>query len=45
MGMCQLSQLLDLGAGLGFPALPLKIARPELEIVSVDAVGKKIAFV
>jgi len=36
--------LLDLGAGPGFPALPLKIARPELEIVSVDAVGKKIAF-
>ena len=37
-------RLLDLGSGAGFPALPLKIARPELEIVSVDAVGKKIAF-
>ena len=37
-------RLLDLGSGPGFPALPLKIARPALEIVSVDAVGKKIAF-
>ncbi|TFG86510.1 MAG: 16S rRNA (guanine(527)-N(7))-methyltransferase RsmG [Gemmatimonadales bacterium] len=37
-------RLLDLGSGPGFPALPLKIVRPELEIVSVDAVGKKIAF-
>lgn len=37
-------RLLDLGSGAGFPALPLKIACPALEIVSVDAVGKKIAF-
>jgi 16S rRNA (guanine527-N7)-methyltransferase len=38
------SRLLDIGSGAGFPALPLKIARPDLEIVSVDAVGKKIDF-
>lgn len=37
-------RLLDLGSGAGFPGLPLKIARPELDVVSVDAVGKKIAF-
>lgn len=37
-------RLLDLGSGAGFPALPLKIVRPALEVVSVDAVGKKIAF-
>lgn len=37
-------RLLDLGSGAGFPALPLKIARPGLEVVAVDAVGKKIAF-
>lgn len=40
----QARRLLDLGSGAGFPSLPLKIARPALEIVSVDAVGKKIAF-
>lgn len=37
-------RLLDLGSGAGFPGLPLKIVRPGLDIVSVDAVGKKIAF-
>ena len=37
-------RLLDLGSGAGFPALPLKIARPDLEVVAVDAVGKKVAF-
>lgn len=37
-------RLLDLGSGAGFPALPLKVVCPELEIVSVDAVAKKIAF-
>jgi 16S rRNA (guanine527-N7)-methyltransferase len=37
-------RLLDLGSGAGFPALPLKIARPDLEVVSIDAVGKKVAF-
>lgn len=36
--------LLDLGSGAGFPALPLKIACPGLAVVSVDAVAKKIAF-
>ena len=37
-------RLLDLGSGAGFPSLPLKIARPDLEVVAVDAVGKKVAF-
>jgi len=37
-------RLLDLGSGAGFPALPLKIACPDLAVVSVEAVGKKIAF-
>lgn len=37
-------RLLDIGSGAGFPSLPLKIARPDLVIVSVDAVAKKIFF-
>lgn len=37
-------RLLDIGSGAGFPALPLKIVCPTLEVVSVDAVGKKIDF-
>ena len=40
----QATRLLDIGSGAGFPALPLKIACPELEVVSVDAVGKKVDF-
>jgi 16S rRNA (guanine527-N7)-methyltransferase len=37
-------RLLDLGSGGGFPALPLKIVLTKLEVVSVDAVEKKIMF-
>lgn len=36
--------MLDVGSGGGFPGIPLKIAQPDLEILSVDAVAKKIAF-
>jgi 16S rRNA (guanine527-N7)-methyltransferase len=36
--------LLDIGSGGGFPAIPLKIARRELQVLSVDAVEKKIIF-
>lgn len=40
----QSTHLLDIGSGAGFPALPLKIVCPGLEVVSVEAVGKKIDF-
>lgn len=36
--------LLDIGSGGGFPGIPLRIACPELKVVSVDAVAKKISF-
>lgn len=36
--------VLDIGAGAGFPGIPLKIARPELDVTLVDTVGKKVAF-
>lgn len=36
--------LLDIGSGGGFPGIPVKILLPELSIVSVDAVVKKISF-
>lgn len=42
--LCGNERLLDLGSGGGFPGLPLKVARPDLRVVSVDAVAKKIAF-
>lgn len=36
--------LLDMGSGGGIPALPLKIACPDLRVTSIDAVAKKITF-
>ena len=37
-------RLLDIGSGAGFPCIPVKIVAPDLEMVSVDAVVKKISF-
>ena len=38
-------RLVDLGTGAGLPGLVLKIARPQLDMVLIDATNKKIAFV
>lgn len=40
----QSRRMLDIGSGAGFPVLPLKIACPQLEAVSIDAVAKKLSF-
>lgn len=37
-------KLLDIGSGAGFPGIPLSILNPELNVISVDAVEKKILF-
>ena len=37
-------RLLDMGSGAGFPALPIKIACPEISITMVDSVKKKASF-
>lgn len=37
-------RLLDIGSGAGFPIIPLKIIRPDISMVSVDAVAKKVHF-
>ena len=36
--------LADVGTGAGFPALPLKIMRPELRLTLVDSLGKRLTF-
>lgn len=37
-------RLLDMGSGGGLPGIPLAIARRDLQVTSVDSVGKKIHF-
>lgn len=36
--------VLDIGSGGGFPAIPLKILRPDLQILMVDSIRKKKLF-
>ena len=38
-------RLLDVGSGAGFPGLVLAATEPALEVVCVDSVGKKTAFI
>src|SRR6266581_8003725 len=38
------ARVLDIGAGAGFPGLPLKIVRPQWQVVLVEATRKKVAF-
>ena len=37
-------RLLDVGAGAGFPGLPLKLAKPDLQLTLLEATAKKTAF-
>lgn len=36
--------LLDIGSGAGIPGLPIKIARPELEVHLIESKAKKVSF-
>lgn len=40
----QNSKILDIGAGAGFPSLPLKIYRPDLKITMIDSLNKRVNF-
>ncbi|MDO5016661.1 MAG: 16S rRNA (guanine(527)-N(7))-methyltransferase RsmG [Eubacteriales bacterium] len=44
-GDCVPLSLLDVGTGAGFPGVPLKIARPELDIHLLDALAKRLRFI
>ncbi|AOM81413.1 16S rRNA (guanine(527)-N(7))-methyltransferase RsmG [Salisediminibacterium beveridgei] len=40
----QASSLIDIGAGAGFPSIPLKIVFPHVEVTIVDSLKKRITF-
>lgn len=38
------TRILDIGAGAGFPSLPMKILFPQLEVTIIDSLNKRIQF-
>lgn len=46
--ICRLEEpkgnLIDMGTGAGFPGIPLKIVYPDLHVVLVDSLNKRISF-
>lgn len=38
------AKVCDVGAGAGFPSLPIKILRPDLRLTIVDSLGKRLKF-
>lgn len=44
MDLSQVSTIMDVGAGAGFPSIPLKIVFPHLKVTIVDSLNKRITF-
>lgn len=40
----QNASVIDIGAGAGFPSIPLKIIRPDLNLVMLDSLNKRVNF-
>ena len=38
------AKIIDVGTGAGFPGIPLKIVRPDIEVVLLDSLNKRITF-
>ncbi len=42
--LSNISTLLDIGSGAGFPGIPLKMVEPSLKVTLIDSVRKKVDF-
>ncbi|MBO6061000.1 MAG: 16S rRNA (guanine(527)-N(7))-methyltransferase RsmG, partial [Clostridia bacterium] len=38
------ASVIDVGTGAGFPGIPLKLVRPDIDLLLVDSLGKRILF-
>ena len=38
------ASIIDVGAGAGFPSIPLKIIRPDLKLTMLDSLNKRVNF-
>ena len=39
------ARILDIGSGAGFPAIPLAIARPDIQVTALDSTLKRVNFI
>jgi 16S rRNA (guanine527-N7)-methyltransferase len=39
------ARLIDIGSGAGFPGIPIKIMRPDIDMTLLDSAGKKTEFI